>query len=640
MAGPVSNFNFMALANPAFAAKQAYAQQQAQLAQQLMKDGSTPQDPAHMANPGGLIVPVSKWGALAKTLEQGIGSYLNKDATTQQVQAYQGLQGGDSGPGVLSSGQPTSGQALMGQATNAAIGSENNSSDPNNPTQGPASAQDVATQYQGLAQQLANPYTGPEITDNDAQPNAAIAQQLGNPQTAINDPQFMRDAMVVGPEDAYKGYLARNSTPDAVKVANYANNGNIDAARAALAAELQAKGIHEDRAGSSSTNLLTGQKTFNPIVPAGAAPQYDAAGQAIGVAPLPIMGAPFPPQGAAPQTPAATAPVLPPTLQQGIQNQASPASFNNPAPPLANPAITPQSPAGQNALGDMYGTPPNSPNIPPPLPGTNPTPMSPQGNGGPVVLNASSGPANATSAPSQLPPDFPKPSAPAQMTITPADTGAATDNAKATIQRNNDVLTAAQTSPTRMSDLQKIYGLAQTSTKFGPGADKASYYKGLSQQIPGINPSNDDATNYEVAKKYFSNLSGQYQKALGGTGTDKQLDIAMSGTPGPDMLNQAITKVAPFLMGQEKALQAQANMRRSVTNPANGYKNPTQDLQNLEGYWQKNYDPDAFELASIPPAQRPAFIQSLSPADAAKLGGDGKNDKGSYQKALEAGWIQ
>lgn len=600
-----TNINWLALTNPQIASQQLQIQRQNQIAQQLMDQGSQQQDPAQLANPGGLVVPVSPWAAAAKALEKGVGGYVQGQADAKQNSMYQQM-------------------AASMQAQNPATNPQNGAPLPWSGSMTPDNTQ-AAQQALGQALQAKAQMQGGQMQGGKSF-TPGDGSVTGTP---MGDISFLQS----DPGAYFKAAADRNQMTPGQKDAVFANNGNSAAAANAMSAELRAKGIHEDRAGSASTDLNTGVKTFNPIVPSGAAPQYGANGQATGIAPLPIVA-----PGQQPPAPLPQAGITPaPDPQVSQQGQGGPVVLSSDAPPPGGGA-----PANMDQLLDSVTA------------NSNPSPAqvnAPASGGAPLTPPATAPQTVATqSAAPVLPADFPKPASPSQMTITPADTAAATDNAKAVIQRNNDIIQQANSSPTRLSDLHKINDIAQSPTKFGPGADKVSYWKAVASQLPGINSvgtlntdgsAASDAANYEIAKKYFSNLSGQYQKALGGTGTDKQLDIAMSGTPGPDMLNQAIAKVAPFLMGQEKALQAQANMRRAVTDPSGPYGgNPVQNLQNAEGYWQKNYDPDAFELASISPAQRAAYIQSLSPADAAKLGGDGKGNKGSYQKAVEAGWIQ
>lgn len=136
-------------------------QRQQALAQQLMDQGSQMQEPNMLANPGGFVVPISPLQGLSKALEKSLGGYMQGQADRKQAALYQALANPNkSVTDALSTGSPLPGQV--------------------GPTQ----------QNLPLAQAL-------------------MQTQGQSTPTAMSDPQFMRDMMVVGPEDAYKGYIAR-----------------------------------------------------------------------------------------------------------------------------------------------------------------------------------------------------------------------------------------------------------------------------------------------------------------------------------------------------------------------------------------------------------------------------------------------
>jgi hypothetical protein len=88
----------LALINPRFAYRQAVAQQQQQLAQQLTAQGNEPTDYARLANPGGFVVPVSPVAEAAKAIKSGLGGYLSGKAIGAQLDAYKSFQNGGAGP--------------------------------------------------------------------------------------------------------------------------------------------------------------------------------------------------------------------------------------------------------------------------------------------------------------------------------------------------------------------------------------------------------------------------------------------------------------------------------------------------------------------------------------------------------------
>lgn len=146
-ANPIGGgINWVALMNPELAAKQAKISQQQLLAQQLMQQGSKDDDINKLANPGGFVVPYSPAQGLAKAGDKISGAYLSNKALGDQLAAYKDF---------AASQNP----APMTTATNGAIQNEGN--------MGPATAQDVASQYpQKLGVQMqAGAGTAPTMQD-------------------------------------------------------------------------------------------------------------------------------------------------------------------------------------------------------------------------------------------------------------------------------------------------------------------------------------------------------------------------------------------------------------------------------------------------------------------------------------------
>ena len=620
MAEAASNgINFMAMLNPQFAAQQQkFALQQA-MAQQMMEQGSQQEPTAQLANPGGMVIQNSPWLGLSRAVEKGLGAYSAQKSIADQMQSYQDLANRQKAP---------SQSALDSSMSNG---------------QGPTVAN---AQALGNAMGGSNSGGGSDI------------MSLARQGTVTGNPQMDVVFLMTSPGEYMKSLAAANARPDAVKTSIFAHGGDQNAAAVNLSA-IEHKNQSETLRAGNATGTFDANGKFTPQFTAaptldGATPSYDANGKP-SYSPIPIVA-----PGALPASQAAPAPVnnpgnlRPVGATTGFQQFATPeagaaamqadltAKINgSPAmggksPTLSN-LISVYAPAGDNNNTAAYiqnvsqktGIAPDQVLKPEDVAKIMPAMIQQEGNK----------PYGATpAAPQQasaLPADFPKPAPPSQMALTQGDIAAATENAKATQARNSDILTAAAGSKIRDMDLQKLEQIANTTTKLGPGAETKAYWTGLAQQIPGINPDLSDAVNVRTAYKYFNDLSGKNQKALGGQGTDKQLEVAQGATPNPDMLNATIKRIVPFLRGQETALQAQANLRRGITDPANGYgSNTTQNLQNLEGYWQKNYDPDAYELAAISdPKAKQEFVQSLSKERATAL-------KGAYSKAKGNGWIQ
>jgi hypothetical protein len=204
--------------------------------------------------------------------------------------------------------------------------------------------------------------------------------------------------------------------------------------------------------------------------------------------------------------------------------------------------------------------------------------------------------------------------------------GMAKDNAAAYSNLRN----LASTSGDRLNTLDNMMALAQGTTKFGPGWDqRLDRIANLNSFLPpGMQLGGDDTANAQILQKYMSNLAQQYQKALGGTGTDAQLATVLKGTPNPDMLNKAMVEVIPKLKAQELALQAKTNaadqwLAQNGNNPAGFNK--------FESMWRQNYDPRVYQMQQMSPTDRQAFLKQQPDASALRA---------KTATALQNGWVQ
>jgi hypothetical protein len=204
--------------------------------------------------------------------------------------------------------------------------------------------------------------------------------------------------------------------------------------------------------------------------------------------------------------------------------------------------------------------------------------------------------------------------------------GMAKDNAAA----YSNLRSLASTSGDRVNTLDNMLALAQGTTKFGPGWDqRMQRIANLNGYLPsGMQLGGDDTANAQILQKYMSNLAQQYQKALGGTGTDAQLATVLKGTPTPDMMNKAMVDVIPKLKAQELALQAKTNaadqwLAQNGNNPAGFNK--------FENTWRQNYDPRIYQMQQMTPTDRQAFLKNQPDAGALRA---------KTATALQNGWVQ
>ncbi|MFP3638108.1 lytic transglycosylase domain-containing protein [Paraburkholderia sp. SIMBA_054] len=212
----------------------------------------------------------------------------------------------------------------------------------------------------------------------------------------------------------------------------------------------------------------------------------------------------------------------------------------------------------------------------------------------------------------------------------PGYTEGATTMAKDNAASYSNLRSLASTSGDRINTLDNMMALAQGTTKFGPGwSERMDRIAALNGYLPsGMQLGGNDTANAQILQKYMSNLAQQYQKALGGTGTDAQLATVLKGTPTPDMMNKAMVEVIPKLKAQELALQAKTNaadqwLAQNGNNPAGFNK--------FENTWRQNYDPRIYQMQQMAPADRQAFLKQQP--DAAAL-------RAKTAMALQNGWVQ
>jgi hypothetical protein len=182
----------------------------------------------------------------------------------------------------------------------------------------------------------------------------------------------------------------------------------------------------------------------------------------------------------------------------------------------------------------------------------------------------------------------------------------------------------------RENTISNMLALANGTTKFGPGwSGRMDTLAAINSKLPPqFQFGNDDVANAQILQKYAAYLGTQYQKSLGGQGTDLGLSTALKGTPNPDMLNQAIREVGPKLQAADLAVNAKANAQAAYVQANN---HSTNTLDQFNALWRRNYDPRIYQMQLMQPAARAAFMKSQP--DAAAL-----RQKAGF--ALQNGWIQ
>lgn len=214
--------------------------------------------------------------------------------------------------------------------------------------------------------------------------------------------------------------------------------------------------------------------------------------------------------------------------------------------------------------------------------------------------------------------------------LSPAETVGQTKLAEGNAANYNALKDTAGNSAERTNILDVLEAYANGRTQYGPGwTGRIENIASLNSKLPsGLALGSNDVSNAQVVQKLASNLIQQYQKSMGGTGTDKQMELVMHGTPGADMTNKAMLEVIPKLKSMELAVQAKANAADNFLAANNN--NPAA-LNKFETEWRKSYDPRIYQLSMMTPEQRAAFMGQQK--DAAQL-------KTKVQTFLQNQWVQ
>lgn len=214
--------------------------------------------------------------------------------------------------------------------------------------------------------------------------------------------------------------------------------------------------------------------------------------------------------------------------------------------------------------------------------------------------------------------------------LSPAEQEGQVGLAKGNVANYNALKDSASNSAERTNILDVLNAYSEGRTKFGPGwTGRIENLASLNSKLPsGFALGGDDVSNAQVVQKLASNLIQQYQKSMGGTGTDKQFELVMHGTPGADMTNKAMQEVIPKLKSMELALQAKAN---AADNYLAANNNNPSSLNKFETEWRKSYDPRIYQLQMMTPSQRKVFIEQQKDAPALKA---------KVQTFLNNQWVQ
>lgn len=218
----------------------------------------------------------------------------------------------------------------------------------------------------------------------------------------------------------------------------------------------------------------------------------------------------------------------------------------------------------------------------------------------------------------------------------PGAAEAATSVAQNSANMFNQLTSAANEAPTIHGILQNLEREVEGFTP-GPGAN---WRKLLASSANIVVPDSwkkegsfldpKRIADQEGFKKFATELAQRQRQALGGTGTDAQLNSAMDTSPNEAMSKEGIKSVLRILKGNNDALQTKFK-------EANKFKRDTKDgaakyEQFLEEF-NNNFDPRVFQLKYVPTKERNKWYASMTPEEQERF-------ISSAKYAISKGWIK
>ena len=169
---------------------------------------------------------------------------------------------------------------------------------------------------------------------------------------------------------------------------------------------------------------------------------------------------------------------------------------------------------------------------------------------------------------------------------------------------------AHQQAQTTNSYLQNIVQEAQKAA-VGPLSDKRQYVNGLLSLV-----GNEKATDAVTANNLLDKYSNQIVARLssGGLGTDAARSILQSAYPNAKMNLPAITEAAANLRGANNMTIARTNLLA----PFGDARDPSTYNQKAREFDQQA-DPRIYQLQSMNPAEQAAYVKKMPPAEAQEM---------------------
>ena len=553
---------------PDIAAQQVALQRQQQIADMLRQQSLTPIGNTEMLS--GFAVKQSPLLAISKILQAGVGGYMQNKNDEKGLELGKAMQGRMAD--ILNGGQNAPGQAIGGGLTQ-------DGQAPNNGT------------YQSD--------NGALIGDNGGQSVPVSQPQAAPAQNNFNMANLLKGQVIdsMGGSPAASAYWDNMKRTDSAKRDSELGIGQDSSRASELAKRLKEGYIApvNARPGSILRDPMTNKPiAYNPQIPEGATPSFDASGNVIGMSPI---------KGALESVSA-----LEGAKVQGKNRQT-----------LASPEMSPMNPQGQPIPTSIDQT------LNGGFPASSPIPMKTnagtmqqgQSDQLSILQQERQNPRNTAQDNAALDREIAR-AAPQQRQGVGMPLGlpaSVAGNVKTVNDHFEGMNAANANAPVELDALRNIKQYAKGAIT-GAASDKREFMNGLGSLIPGFDSSMDAKTQTDLLNKNAARMTLAGASSAGAT--DALRTLAAASNPNNHMSQAAINDAVDQITSIKKMNLA----AQSILEPLK-LNNNTQTYQQTLSQFNKVADPKLFQykdLAGTPEGQ--AFLKKAI-----------KNDPQFLQKA-------
>src|SRR6185312_10128203 len=161
----------------------------------------------------------------------------------------------------------------------------------------------------------------------------------------------------------------------------------------------------------------------------------------------------------------------------------------------------------------------------------------------------------------------------------------------------------------------------------GPGAGEWKHILAGLQRL-GVSIDPNMVANQENFNKVATMLAQRQFAQLGGTGTDRQLGSAIESNPNQALSNLGNERIVAMLKGNSDAIMLKNQVWQRWLQ--NGHSPASYNQFATE--FNKAYDPRAFQMQYLSPAERKQMVSGMAPAEQAQF-------RSQYNAAVKRGWV-